>query len=1128
MNISLTGITHYTIGQSLLLPQDIVDYGDECDLSHVAITDVMSVAGAVDFVKAAKDKRVTALVGCTLDIYEDAEYQPPKKNSGEKRKDNLNWWLRVYPKNQQGMIDLNRMLSLANSGDRLLVSKAGPSKPRLGFDDALSFIEEGNLAVMFSSDFSVFRHPNHDYYVDLIMGATNNQAAFEFSTENTRYHKNANKLALAAAKKFGGYAYAHKTAVYKEAGDADTLDVMQTISTRGADMDSGFVAKRWSRDLALNDDFDKTPATIQGFVDQTQYRLEPFETNLPEPQTKYNHLYSDEDKLRAACIEGFEDRIASRAYMGNKVDPSMYQTYHDRIEMEVEIICEKGFERYFLIVQDFMMAARSKNIAVSPGRGSVGGSLVAFLLGITDIDPIRFGTMFGRFINRGRNDMPDIDCDFMSTRRGEMQDYLVSVYGEENCAAVMNYNTLGAASALRDVGRVMGLDEFEYACSKQVPDVSGASMTLEEAVQEVPDIDKFSKSHPEVWTHATKLQGKIRTKGQHASAFIVSDIPLRDRAVVETRADSHPVIDLDRFTSEFFGLLKVDILALSTLDTFQKIANLVSKKLIEAGKPPFDIYSVSLEDEPTLDLLSAGDTVGIFQLEKGTARNMLSDIAGGGRIDIMDVVAVNAMNRPGPLESGMPKQYIDTKNQKQALEVPHPSLYNLLSETYGAIIYQEQVSAITMELAGFDESKADNVRKAMGKKDKTILDALKAEFVSGCQSKLSILPSRAEEIWDTIEKFAAYGFNKSHSVGYSLLGFWMAYLKANYPMQFYIAYLEFETKNETKRVAIVNDMAKRGVSVIPPNVNISKPSTFEYEGKIIAAPFSAMKFFTEKPSQELARAIESIRASGGVVDRASLEAWAKAQKKDMKAAGISARMGLNKRHYQILEDTGAFGDPAAQLDDSFRRAQVEMIPGLVSQEVKVDRVIEIMPVQSDMNQLANQMSSCQSCSLAKGNHITPVFSREEYKGMIVFPSPNGSHDRANTMASAKENDFLSNALFDAGLSMEDFYVTSVVKSPKVGNALTTEQLACGSKFLDKEVDLLKPPLIIALGGQSIKHLLPNLKGGVLELSGQAHFDKRRDATILCSIIPAMCHYKPEHFDTLSLVAQKAANILRVA
>ncbi|ENK7341528.1 DNA polymerase III subunit alpha, partial [Acinetobacter baumannii] len=462
---------------------------------------------------------------------------------------------------------------------------------------------------------------------------------------------------------------------------------------------------------------------ISELVDKCQYIFEKQPVSLPK-------LSTDEFKtLCAKCLEGWKKRF-SKEILGYKPTKAELDTvYKSRLGYELSILKKMGFESYFLLVEDLVMWSKNNGVIVGPGRGSVGGSLVAYLLGITDVDPIRFGLIFERFINPERLDLPDADLDFASSGRYKVIDYLVEKYGEDYVAGISNYSTLASASALRDTGRISGLNNMQLSATKLVLKEHGTSLDLNTSADAVPELDKFRNEHPVIWKHATKLAGTMKSFGQHAAGIVVAGEPIVNRAVLETRGKS-PVVNWDKRVVEDWGLIKMDLLGLATLD----VLNIACDYVKERHGIELDLLKIPLDDEKTMQALGRGETVGVFQLESSGMQQLLKNISNGGAVTFDDICAVTALYRPGPMDSGMLDDYVDLRKGLKEVTYAHEVLEPVLSDTYGVVVYQEQTMALARKLAGFSMAESDHLRKAIGKKDLKKMAELKPKFIDGAKA----------------------------------------------------------------------------------------------------------------------------------------------------------------------------------------------------------------------------------------------------------------------------------------------------------------------------------------------------------------------------------------------------------
>ncbi|MEZ5847816.1 MAG: DNA polymerase III subunit alpha [Geminicoccaceae bacterium] len=519
------------------------------------------------------------------------------------------------------------------------------------------------------------------------------------------------------------------------------------------------------------------------------------------------------EELRAQARDGLERRIEQHGIADG-------QPYRDRLDYELDVIVQMKFPGYFLIVSDFIKWAKEHDIPVGPGRGSGAGSVAAWALQITDLDPLRFGLLFERFLNPERVSMPDFDIDFCMNRRDEVIAYVQEKYGRDRVAAIITFGKLQARAALRDVGRVLGLPfGLVDRISKMVPFNPANPPTLAEALDMEPRLKEARREDPAVDRMievALKLEGLPRHASTHAAGIVIGDRPLEELVpLYRDPRSSMPVTQFNMKDVEKAGLVKFDFLGLTTLTMLRLGERLVNERLAGEQDAKLELATLPLDDARSYELLSRAETSGVFQLESGGMRDALRQL----KPDCFeDIIAMVSLYRPGPMDN-IPR-YIRVKHGQEEAEYLHPLLEPILSETNGVIIYQEQVMEIAKQLAGYSLGGADLLRRAMGKKIKEEMDAQRETFVEGCV-KNRIDPELASTIFDAVAKFASYGFNKSHAAAYALLAYHTAYLKANHPVEFYAAVMCMEMGNQAKLAAYRQEMARRGIELLPPDVNAS-------------------------------------------------------------------------------------------------------------------------------------------------------------------------------------------------------------------------------------------------------------------------------------------------------------------
>jgi DNA polymerase III subunit alpha len=605
---------------------------------------------------------------------------------------------------------------------------------------------------------------------------------------------------------------------------------------------------------------------------------------------------------------GLEARFAKMKL----ADEAAKTPYRERLEFELDVIIKMGFPGYFLIVADFIQWAKGQGIPVGPGRGSGAGSVVAWALTITDLDPLKLGLLFERFLNPERVSMPDFDIDFCETRRGEVIDYVQQKYGAAQVAQIITFGKLKARAVLKDVGRVLQMPYGQVdRLAKLVPNHPTDPWTLERAINGVPELAQEQKGEPAVrrlLDLAQRLEGLPRHSSTHAAGVVIGDRPLRQLVPMyrDPRSDMG-VTQFDMKWVEKAGLVKFDFLGLKTLSVLQRAIELLAKRNIELDLSVLPLDPSEVPDDPAaqarikavFDLLQRGDTVGVFQLESEGMRRTLAAVR---PTNFGDIIALVSLYRPGPMDN-IPL-FGARKNGREKIEYPHPLLKDILAETYGIFVYQEQVMQAAQVLAGYSLGQADLLRRAMGKKIKAEMDAQRATFVAGCAAN-DIKEAKANELFDLIDKFAGYGFNKSHAAAYALVAYHTAWLKAHYPVEFYAASMAYDIALTDKLAVFMDDMRRSGVTCLPPCINRSEADfSVECTGPdryAVRYALGALKGVGEKAMTEL---VAEREAKGRF---ATLGAF---------ASRVDPRL-LNKRQIECLVGAGAF-----DCFDSWNRAEL--------------------------------------------------------------------------------------------------------------------------------------------------------------------------------------------------------------
>ncbi len=615
------------------------------------------------------------------------------------------------------------------------------------------------------------------------------------------------------------------------------------------------------------------------------FLLETMDPILPPFETEGGR--SEVEELEAQAKEGLQWRLEKFVYPeieGGFDKEQIAKPYIERLAFELEVINNMGFPGYFLICSDFIVWAKEHDIPVGPGRGSGAGSVVAWSLKITDLDPLRFNLLFERFLNPERVSMPDFDIDFCQERREEVINYVQKRYGYDHVAQIITFGKLQARAVVRDVGRVLQMPYGQVdRIAKMIPNNPAAPMTLGEALEADPDL-RLQRNRDEtsnnLITIALQLEGLFRHASTHAAGVVIGDRSLHE--LVPLYRDPRSEMPVTQFNMKYVeqaGLVKFDFLGLKTMTVIQKTVELLKHRRVE-----IDILQVPLNDTKTYKMMGAGHTVGVFQLESAGMRDVLRKM-NPDRFE--DIIALVALYRPGPMDN-IP-QYISVKLGHEQPDYLHPKLQPFLEETYGIMIYQEQVMQAAQELAGYTLGAADLLRRAMGKKIQAEMDAQRQMFVDGAKEHNDVPAKQASDIFDQIAKFAGYGFNKSHAAAYALIAYWTGYLKANHPVEFMAASMTMDMGNTEKLAVFKQDLDRMEVALLPPDINKSYP-IFSVEGASVRYGLAALKSVGEQAMELIVKE----RNDNG--EYKSLD-------------DLSGRLdpkAMNKRQFEMLSSAGAF------------------------------------------------------------------------------------------------------------------------------------------------------------------------------------------------------------------------------
>ena len=641
----------------------------------------------------------------------------------------------------------------------------------------------------------------------------------------------------------------------------------------------------------------KIAESINFEINTGEYHL----PNFPIPENESNK--DPDDYLRKLVVDG-----AKGLY--EELTPKV----NHLIDHELGVIKNMGFAGYFLITADFVQYAKNNKIPVGPGRGSAAGSLVSYALGITDIDPIKHNLLFERFLNPDRISMPDIDIDFCIERRGEVIDYIKKQYGETSVSQIITFGSMKAKQVIRDVGRVMGYTFSEVdRLAKAIPDELG--ITLESAIKKSPEFRKMSENeYKELVEHSLVLEGMNRHASIHAAGVVIAPGDLTNYVPLYKSSSGDITTQYDMKGLEDLGLLKMDFLGLRNLTVINK-----ALELIELKGEKVQIDKVSMEEPEVYKLFANGLTIGVFQFESSGMREFLKKLQ---PTVIGDLIAMNALYRPGPMNNI--DNFISRKQGNKKIEYPHPSLVPILEETYGIIVYQEQVMQIAHDIAGFSLSEADIMRRAMGKKDKKLMDELSVKFVSGAQEK-NITKKKAEEIYALIEKFAQYGFNKSHSTAYAYIAYQTAWLKTFHAAEFMSANLTSEMSTIERVVTLINECKKLKIEVKSPDVNVSYTQFAPIDKSTISYGLNAIKNVGEKALESIIENREEEGPFKSIFDFCSRIDQQKVNKRVLesliKSGAMDSLSGSRAQNFDAIDTAIKYGQ---QLQNSGNKNQVDL------------------------------------------------------------------------------------------------------------------------------------------------------------------------------------------------------------
>ena len=816
--------SEYSIFKGLLSVEKLVEKAKSFGMPAIALTDHSNMFGLVKFFKKCEKEGIKPISGSTLNIARSSEDRP--------------YEFLCLAKNIDGHKNLMHGLSKASRNQ---------SKGIL-YDDFLNICND--IFVITGSEnseiFSLILNDKENEAVELIKkykADFKNNFVIEIQNTGKESHKIFMASILPIASRLSIPVIATNDVLFGEREDFEIHETKVCINS-GKTLNDPNREKIYSEEQyfksqdEMQDLFGDFPDVLSNTLEiakQCNLSIEPDGYFLPEYPVPDGQDF--DTHLKSLVEESLDNLIA-------KFDNDKVEEYKARVKYELDQIKTMGFSSYFLIVYDFIKWSKNNDVPVGPGRGSGAGSLVAFCLGITALDPIKHGLLFERFLNPERISMPDFDIDFCMEKRDKVIEYVSSKYGKDAVSQIVTFGTMAARGVVRDVTRALGKPySLGDRISKMIPFEIG--MTLEKAISRQPVLKQAIKDDEEVqeiMNLSFKLEGGIRNIGKHAGGVVIAPGSLSDFSPIYFDSDTSSVLtQFDKDDVEKIGLVKFDFLGLRTLTIIDKAIKSINDDLASQNKDQLDISNIDLNDSKVFELLSAGKTTAVFQLESPGMKDLIKRLK---PTKFEEIVALLALFRPGPLDSGMHDEFVNRKNGKVPVTYPHKLLEPVLSETYGVILYQEQVMESARVLAGYSLGQADILRRAMGKKQVEEMDKQRTIFVNGCKDN-NIKEDLANKIFNLIETFAGYGFNKSHSAAYALLSFQTAYLKTYYPEYFMAAVLSSAQGNTDKISSIIKECKDMNISVLSPNILTSGTNFFVNPKKQIEYGLTSLKGVAE-------------------------------------------------------------------------------------------------------------------------------------------------------------------------------------------------------------------------------------------------------------------------------------------
>jgi len=1080
----LSARSDFSLGESLLNVDDVIAAAVRAGYRSVALVDTMSLHAAVRLNEQAVRAGIRPVVACRLRVRGESAEKTARRPMQRI------FMPKVYVLEECGWRSLLALLSQAHSSSGQVCCR---------LEDVLAL--EG--VAIASGDFAgLFQHPGwRDVAAALVARFGPERVFAELTPASGAGFTARNRTALQAIADFGLSPLVAWPVLHRDAADRETLAVARAIALNvplstlppGEEWQQEFcceppqrllervaaVAARYG-DASCRRVWKMGVRNIARLAEMCRYRFRS-QRNAPAAETG-DAVF----RLASKCVVGWKRRLTVPV-LGYMPSRAQLPAYRERLHHELSALERCGLAGYFLLIEETATWAKRNRILAGPGRGSLCGSLVAYLLGLTDVDPLRFELLFERFLTPQRADLPDVDMDFMSSRRQEVIHHLIGRQGSDNVAGISSCVTLSPLSALRDVARICGVAADELTGIKRLPHDPSGGRSLEEAAQRLPVLAAFRERHPQVWRHACRLAGRARSFSRHAAGMVVATEPLRECAVVEMR-DGMPVLQWDKHDVTRCGLMKFDILGLTTLDRLA-----IARETIQRRHGVTVAYTaLPLAESDVMAAFGRGATIGVFQCESPGMRRLLRSLARGQALSFADLITAVALHRPGPIACGLPERFIAARRDRREMRCEHVNMRPALRCTHGVLVYQEQIVQLAVEVAGFSPVEADRLRQAMSGKDREAMTAARRRWLEGCAAHSGMDAATAATLFARIEAFAGYAFNRSHAVAYAILSYWTMWLRVRYPVEFFAACLS--TAKAEKRPALQTEARHCGITVMPPDINRSTEQFTVIDDHHILAPLCAVG----SVSVGQARAIVSLRAAMPRRRFASVQFF--------EAAIARVRPPFAGRAVEALRQAGAFAAIPAlspQRRAVRRHAPNRLLRGLrIAGEAAKDGIAPQHSVASPSEAPPWKVRTSAAETIAL---------QQRRQTRYVFVIDRAEHGCGYRDSVAEEIHAAAEA---TGIASEDMQIIAFFNT--AGSPGEVESLPFSRRQrLEDELTRLRPRVIVVMGRQARRCFLRRLASGGTGADSVMYDTRHRAAIVIAATkLPGTASGRKEAIDSV--------------